>query len=110
MSEKKQIIIDSKFDEKNKELTIFTPVRVDSGNAPEIESTIDEIIAKYSDMSKLVFDFKDCEYISSAGLRIILRISKRSPNTKVINASAEVYEIFDLVGFTTMLSISKKAD
>ena len=48
----------------------------------------------------VVIDADDLEYISSAGLRVILRVRKLSPELKIINASSAIYEIFEMTGFT----------
>ena len=52
-------------------------------------------------------DSENLEYISSAGLRVILRLKKAEPSLKVINVSADVYEIFDITGFTEIITIEK---
>ena len=51
-------------------------------------------------------DCSDLEYISSAGLRVILRLRKQDSELKVTNVSSEVYEIFDMTGFTEMMEIT----
>ena len=47
------------------------------------------------------------EYISSAGLRIILRLIKSKRSVKMINVSPEVYEVFEVTGFTEMMTVEK---
>ena len=79
--------------------------KIDSSNAADIETKINEQIADYS--GELVLDASDLEYISSAGLRVILRLKKANASTKVINCNSEVYEIFDMTGFTEMMDVSK---
>ena len=54
-----------------------------------------------------MFDAQELEYISSAGLRMILRIKKTNDNTKVINCNSEVFEVFEITGFSEMMDISK---
>lgn len=80
--------------------------RVDASNAPEAETEIhrikDEEKRKYT-----VIDAEKLEYISSAGLRIILRLRKEDENLAIINASPEVYEIFNMTGFTDMMTVEK---
>lgn len=80
--------------------------RVDSTNAPEVQETIDAIRAKTPELN-LILDADNLEYISSAGLRVVLRLKKEIPDFKVINASSEVYDIFDMTGFTEMITIEK---
>ena len=79
--------------------------RIDSSNATEIEAKIKEQIAGCE--GELVIDAAELEYISSAGLRIILRLKKDNPSTKIVNCSSEVYEIFEMTGFTEMMDVSK---
>ena len=79
--------------------------RIDSSNAAETEKNILEQIGDYS--GELTLDAAELDYISSAGLRVILRLKKANGTTKVINCNSEVYEIFDMTGFTEMMDISK---
>lgn len=79
---------------------------IDSSNSAEIEEEIGKIREKCK-AKEIQIDCEKLEYISSAGLRIILRIKKDVPDTKVVNVSSEVYEVFDMTGFTEMMNISK---
>lgn len=96
--------MDSKFE--NGQLTIFLEGRVDSSNASAVEAELQSMIAG-NPATSLVLDAEKLEYISSAGLRIVLRLRKQYEDMKVINASAEVYDIFDMTGFTEMLTVEK---
>ena len=90
-------------DEKEKFILIFHG-SINSQNSEEIGKTIfDKIDGK----DKVVFDFNDVDFISSAGLRIILKCGKAINNFEVINVKPEVYEVFDMTGFTQILKISK---
>lgn len=75
--------------------------RMDSSNVFAIEAAIGEIV------DPVTIDLDELEYTSSAGLRLILKIKKAHPEAKVINASSEVYEIFEMTGFTEMMEIHK---
>ena len=86
-------------------MTINLPVRIDSSNAAEVEMKLNEQIGDFT--GEIILDATDIEYISSAGLRVILRLKKSNDTTKVINCGSEVYEIFDMTGFTEMMDISK---
>ncbi len=89
----------------DKELTVTVSGRIDSANAASVEQNIQEAVGDYS--GALVLDAEPLQYISSAGLRVVLRLKKKFPDTKIINVSSDVYEIFDMTGFTEMMDISK---
>ncbi len=88
------------------EFVICLKGHIDSNNAAAIEKEITEARTS-QDGLPLVVDCSDLQYISSAGLRIILRLKKECADLNVINVNSEVYEIFDITGFTQMMSISK---
>lgn len=79
--------------------------RIDSNNAEEVEKKIIDDIGENN--GEIILDAAKLEYISSAGLRMILSIKKKHDNTKVINCNSEVYEIFDMTGFTQMIEINR---
>ena len=95
-----------KFDNVNAVLKIYLQGRIDSNNAAERESEIMSIVENNPHQS-LVLDLDELEYVSSAGLRIILKLKKLDKTLSLINVSSEVYEIFDMTGFTEMMEISK---
>lgn len=90
----------------NQDYVIQLIGRVDSSNAKEIEEAINALKNDFID-KPLVIDADELEYISSAGLRIVLRLLKEHPKTKIINVSSSVYEVFEMTGFTQLLSIQK---
>ena len=97
-----------KFD-LNKEkgaLTIALSGHIDSANAADVETKITAIREQTAPRS-VVLNCEALQYISSAGLRIVLRMKKAVADTKLINVSAEVYEIFDMTGFTEMMEVQK---
>lgn len=87
-------------------LTIGLHGRVDASNAPEVESGISAARAAAPGMT-IMIDAEKLEYISSAGLRVLLRLRKSEPDLTVINVSPEVYEVLDMTGFTEMLTVKK---
>lgn len=91
--------------EENNVLTIALNGRIDSANAAEAEKEITAFTDGFT--GELVLDAEKLAYISSAGLRVILRLKKANGTTKIINVSSDVYEIFDMTGFTEMMDISK---
>lgn len=95
-----------KFELANDVLTIFLEGRIDSSNSEQIGAEIDKII-KENPSGSIVLDAEGLEYISSAGLRIILRLRKSHEQLKVSNVSSEVYDIFDMTGFTEIITVEK---
>ena len=87
-------------------LTIYLSGHIDSSNAVKIEKEVTDILSS-TDHTSVVIDLKDLEYISSAGLRIMLKVRKMESDLCAVNASSSVYEIFDMTGFTELIDISK---
>ena len=87
-------------------LYIVVEGRVDATNAAEVETKIFSIKNDHSE-KHVVVDAEGLEYISSAGLRVILRLRKEAPKLAIINVSADVYEVFDMTGFTDMVTVEK---
>jgi len=97
-----------KYSIEGSKLTIFLRGRIDSKNAVETEKELSEVIDS-TDHTGLIFDLDELEYISSAGLRVLMKIRKKYGITPVmINASPDVYDIFETTGFTEIFSISRK--
>ena len=80
--------------------------RIDSSNAAPVEEEILDAVGSCT-CPAIVVDADDLAYISSAGLRVILRLRKTRPELKIINASSAVYEIFEMTGFTEMIPVEK---
>ena len=85
--------------------TVFLSGRIDSNNAPEVENEIARLTS--GGETPLVIDCGKLEYISSAGLRVILRLKKTHPELRIINVTPEVYDILDMTGFTEMMPVEK---
>ena len=77
---------------------------IDSTNAAKVERELQPQIAG---QREIVFDAQDLEYISSAGLRVILRIRKDYPNMRIVNVNSDIYELLDMTGFTDMMPVEK---
>jgi uncharacterized protein (TIGR02172 family) len=90
----------------NNILYIAIEGRIDASNAAIAEEKIFKIKNDNND-KYLVIDADELEYISSAGLRVVLRLRKEDPKLAIINVAADVYEIFDMTGFTDMVTIEK---
>ena len=91
---------------KNTEETIIELVgRLDTTTAPALDKTINEDIAG---TKKLILDFGGLEYISSAGLRVLLSAQKKMQKIgamKVTNVCEAVMEVFEMTGFADILVI-----
>ena len=86
-------------------LTLGLEGRLDTTTAPELETVIQN---ELSDVKELVFDFKNLEYISSAGLRVLLsaqKIMNKNGNMKIINVNDMITEIFEVTGFIDILTV-----
>ena len=80
--------------------------RLDTITAPALDKTIQEDIG---DTKNLVLDVKGMEYISSAGLRVLLSAQKKMQKVgsmKVINVCEAVMEVFEMTGFADILVIA----
>ena len=91
---------------ENGVLTICLEGHIDSANAAGIEKEINEILAQQNPTG-LILDAEDLSYISSVGLRIILRLKKAYHDLSLINVTSEVYEVLEMTGFTEMMDIRK---
>lgn len=86
------------------ELVIALAGRLDTTTAPQL----DEEVKAIDGITKLVFDFAALEYISSAGLRVLLsaqKIMNKQGSMVIKNVNEEIREIFDVTGFIDILTI-----
>ena len=89
----------------NDALEIALNGRLDTTTAPDLESALNESI---NDAKELTLDFAELEYISSAGLRVLLsaqKIMNQQGSMKVINVRDEINDIFEVTGFSDILTI-----
>lgn len=92
-------------DMNGKELTIALEGRLDTMTAPELEA---ELSKSLDGAESLMLDFSKLEYISSAGLRVLLSAHKAMSGNgglKVTNANEIVQEVFEVTGFADILTI-----
>ena len=90
-------------------MTLFLESRIDSGNAADIESELFSAVnSKGSTISSIVIDASALEYISSAGLHVLMKLRKSLNGIlPVINVPVDIYELFDNIGFTEILDVKK---
>ena len=93
---------------ENNVLTLFTEGRIDSANATATERDVMAAVEE-NPGADIVIDAESLEYISSAGLRVLMKLRKRAGKAlPVINVSPEVYDVFEVTGFTELLDVRKR--
>ena len=87
-----------------KKLTILLEGRLDSFTAPELDAVITK---ELNDVDELVLDLENLEYISSAGLRVVLKAQKTmgAGRMTVVHINEVIMEVFEITGFTDILTI-----
>lgn len=88
-------------------LVIRVEGRIDSSNAAEAEQKIFEECGKHP-AGTVIVDAEKLEYISSAGLRVLLKLKKEKKDVQIIRVSNDVYEIFEMTGFVDIMDIKKR--
>lgn len=89
-------------------LTLYLSGRIDANNSAETETAIANELTKFPGEVP-AFDASELEYISSAGLRVLLKFRKQfDRNIDILNVSNEVYDIFEVTGFTELLNVRKR--
>ena len=89
----------------NESATLIVSGRLDTQTAPELEKELDASIAG---IKELTFDMTNLEYVSSAGLRVILKAQKAmnaQGSMKLIGVNDSIMEVFDITGFLDILTI-----
>ncbi|MCR4842086.1 MAG: STAS domain-containing protein [Eubacterium sp.] len=87
-------------------LNVMVEGRLDTNTAPQLE---EDLKSSLDGVTELVFDFSKLEYISSAGLRVLLsnqKVMNKQGSMKVTNVGSEIMEIFDVTGFSDILTIA----
>lgn len=91
---------------EGKKLKLAVIGRLDTTTAPELEA---ELKCSLGENEELIFDFSKLEYISSAGLRVLLAAQKamnKQGKMLIQNVNESVMEIFEITGFTNILTIA----
>ena len=89
----------------NDAVTLIVSGRLDTQTAPELEKELDSIL---SGLKELTFDMTNLEYVSSAGLRVILKAQKAmnaQGSMKLTGVNDSIMEVFDITGFLDILTI-----
>ena len=95
------------YKKEDEKIIIELQGKIDSSNSREIDKELSEIIEANKDLVPCI-DMDKLEYISSAGLRVLMKIGKKlEEKLSIINASSEVYEILNVTGFTNIFDVKK---
>lgn len=81
--------------------------KIDTTTANGVEKDIDAAREAAGEYSEVVVDMQDVTYVSSSGLRVILRLRKSEENLKLVNVTSEVYEVLEMTGFAEMIPVEK---
>ena len=95
-----------RYEIRREALVIYFEGEINSFNADNIEKEAREILEK-EEFKALVLDFASVRYISSAGLRIVLKFKQQYKEVSIEECSLEVYDILSMTGFTNMLPVKK---
>lgn len=90
---------------EGEKLTVAITGRLDTNSSPKLEA---ELRQSVNGVTELVFDFSGVEYISSAGLRVLLaaqKVMNRQGSMKLVGVNADVMEVFEITGFSDILTI-----
>ena len=92
---------------KNGALTFYLEGRIDSSNVEHLEKELIDEESNFDNVD-LAFDVSRLQYISSAGLRVLLKVKKTfKKNIKIVNVSDEIFDILDVTGFTDIFEVER---
>ena len=92
--------------DENNILTVHFPEKITSTEAPEVDSEFAKLLAE-DECAGVVIDAKDLQYISSAGLRVLLKVKKQVSSVKMNGVSEEVYTVLDMTGVADLIEVEK---
>ena len=106
IGEQKGVVMEYKIDKDGTTVNAKVSGRIDTSTAPQLEEAL---LPELAGASEVVIDFKDLEYISSAGLRLLLMLQKKmnaaDGTFKILNVNDFVMEVFEITGFADILTI-----
>ena len=95
------------FSGNDEDLCVRLEGRLDASSAPELEKKLEESLG---DTKRLVFDLEKLDYISSAGIRILLKtlkVMQKQGTMKLIHVTDPIMDIFDITGFIDIIDIEE---
>ena len=101
--------MNAQYDERDGVLIVTPSERLDTGNAPAVEQEVMRRIE--AGTSKIVFDFERTDYVSSAGLRVLLKVAKSlnrsGTGVAVCRTNSHIKEVLELSGFVKVFKVAK---
>ena len=91
---------------RDNRIVIWVSGRIDSSNAGDAEDAFLGIVREHRG-EPVTLDGTDLEYMSSAGLRLILKLLKTNPNVRIVNVTPDIYDILEMTGFTEMMPVER---
>ena len=95
-----------KSDLSNGKLTIYLEGEINSYNAEDVEEEIDSLVSK-GNFNSIELDFEKVNYVSSAGLRIVVKLKQQFDQTSLVKVPSGVNDIFEMVGLPTIIKIER---
>ena len=95
-----------KSDLNNGKLTIYLEGEINSYNAEDVEEEIDSLVSK-GNFNSIELDFEKVNYVSSAGLRIVVKLKQQFDQTSLVKVPSVVNDIFEMVGLPTIIKIER---
>lgn len=89
------------------EVTIVFSGRWDTACCRQVSEDMERQLAETGEVASVTCDMLDVNYISSSGLRILLKLAQRYKNFRIIEAQPQVYDVFDMTGFTKIMKVEK---
>ena len=100
-------MLNTEFKKENGELLVILEGSLDTLTAGGFDKKLTEALS--DDVQRIIMDVKDVQYISSAGLRVLLateqEMEEREGKMKVIHVNSHIMEIFDLTGFLDIITV-----
>ena len=90
----------------NGKLTIYLEGEINSYNAEDVEEEIDSLVSK-GNFNSIELDFEKVNYVSSAGLRIVVKLKQQFDQTSLVKVPSGVNDIFEMVGLPTIIKIER---
>lgn len=92
---------------EDRTVTFSFPDRVTTDNAAQVRKDVFAVLES-NEITKVVINLADTEYISSSGLRVLVSVAKKYKNLDIVSVSLDVYEVLDMTGMTSIMNVVKK--